>query len=177
MNEDRTEEERRLMYVGITRARRQLLISYALQRMLFNQMQRNPVSQFLQEIPKRLLDDEWIQRTRPIVNPAVRTREQIVAARAAQSVARDFEGGRAGALRIPGVQQGFSPSLARKFADQAAQVALFKPGDRVLHRKFGEGDVIEIRGRGAECRIVIEFAAYGLKEFAASIAPIVKVEA
>ena len=177
MNEGRVEEERRLMYVGITRARKQLYISYAMQRMLFNQMQRNAVSQFLEEIPKRLLDDEWAHRVRPMVNPAVKTREQIVAARTAQTVAKDFVGGRAGSLNIPGVSQGFSPSLARKFADQAAQVALFKPGDRVLHRKFGEGDVVEIKGEGGECRIVIEFAAYGMKEFAASIAPIVKVEA
>ncbi|MDR0898638.1 MAG: hypothetical protein LBN04_12405, partial [Oscillospiraceae bacterium] len=62
------------------------------------------------------------------------------------------------------------------FADQAAQVALFKPGDRVLHRKFGEGNVVEVRGAGSDCRIVIEFTAYGTKEFAANIAPIVKVE-
>ncbi len=175
--EDRLEEERRLMYVGITRAKRQLFISYAAQRMLYNQMQRNAPSVFLNEIPKRLLDDEWINREQPIINPAVRTREQIVAQRAAQAVARDFKGGRSGALHIPGVHQGMSPSLARKFADQAAQVALFKPGDRVLHRKFGEGDVVEIKGEEGECRIVIEFAAYGTKEFAASIAPIVKVEA
>ncbi len=175
--EDRIEEERRLAYVGVTRARKQLYLSYATQRMLYNQMQRNAMSQFIEEIPKRLLDTEWMRRPQPIANPAVRTREQIVAARAAQANAHDFVGGRSGVLQIPGVQQGFSPSLARKFADQAAQVALFKPGDRVLHRKFGEGDVVEIRGQGSECRIVIEFVAYGLKEFAASIAPIVKVEA
>ncbi len=177
INEDRLEEERRLAYVGITRARKELFLSYAQQRMLYNQMQRNAVSQFIEEIPRRLLDTEWMKRPQPIANPAVRTREQIVAQRAAQTISRDFVGGRSGALHIPGVQQGFSPSLARKFADQAAQVALFKPGDRVLHRKFGEGDVIEIRGQGSECRIVIEFVAYGLKEFSASIAPIVKVEA
>ena len=176
VQEGRLEEERRLAYVGITRARRQLYLSYATQRMLYNQMQRNAVSQFLSEIPRRLLDDEWTQRVQPIVNPAVRTREQIVAQRTAQSIAHDFAGGRSGTLHIPGVQQGFSPSLARKFADQAAQVALFQPGDRVLHRKFGEGDVLEIKGKGGDCRIVIEFAAYGVKEFAASIAPIVKVE-
>ncbi len=176
INENRIEEERRLCYVGITRARRQLYLSYATQRMLYNQMQRNAVSQFIEEIPKRLLDDEWTHRAKPVVNPAVRTREQIVAQRAAQSVARDFLGGRSGNLAIPGVQQGFSPSAARKFADQAAQVALFKPGDRVLHKKFGEGDVIELRGNGGDCRVVIEFAAYGTKEFAASLAPIVKVE-
>lgn len=177
MNEGRVEEERRLAYVGITRARKQLFLSYATQRMLFNQMQRNSVSSFIGEIPRRLLDDEWTHRTRPIINPAVKTREQILAARAQQTVSKDFLGGRSGALHIPGVQQGFSPSLARQFADQAAQVALFKPGDRVLHRKFGEGDVIEIKGNGGECRIVIEFAAYGTKEFSANIAPIVKVEA
>jgi len=176
INEGRIEEERRLAYVGVTRAKRQLYLSYANQRMLFNQMQRNTISQFIDEIPKRLIDEKWTQRAKPIANPAVLTREQIVAAKAAQAVAIDFKGGRSGILQIPGVQQGFSPSLARKFADQAAQVALFKPGDRVLHRKFGEGNVIELRGDGGDCRIVIEFAAYGMKEFAASIAPIVRVE-
>lgn len=176
MQEERLEEERRLCYVGVTRAKKCLYLSYATQRMLYNQMQRNAPSDFISEIPARLLNDEQRQRVRPIANPAVRTREQIVAARAAQSVATDFAGGRFGALHIPGVQQGFSPSLARKFADQAAQVALFKPGDRVLHRKFGEGDVVEIKGEDEECRIVIEFAAYGVKEFVASLAPIVKVE-
>jgi hypothetical protein len=44
-----------------------------------------------------------------------------------------------------------------------------------MHRKFGEGDVVEIHGNGNEARIVISFAAYGQKEFALSIAPIVKV--
>lgn len=176
IGEGRIEEERRLAYVGITRARRQLFISHATQRMLFNQMQRNERSQFISEIPKRLLDDEWSHRSKPMANPAVRTREQIMQARAEQAVAKDFVGGRSGVLHIPGVQKGFSPSLARQFADQAAQVAMFKPGDRVLHRKFGEGDVVDLKGDGNECRIVIEFAAYGIKEFAANIAPIVKVE-
>ena len=174
--EGRIEEERRLAYVGVTRARKRLYLSYAMQRMLFNQMQRNAVSQFIEEIPSRLLDNEWNRRAQPIVNPAVRTREQIVAARNAQAAARDFAGGRSGALHIPGVQQGFSASLASRFAAQARQVALFQPGDRVLHRKFGEGDVLEVRGKNGDCRVVIEFAAYGIKEFVASIAPIVKVD-
>ncbi len=177
LSEQRIEEERRLAYVGVTRARKQLYLSYASQRMLYNQVQHNAVSQFIEEIPRRLVDEGLSRRNRPIANPAVRTREQIVAERAAITGAHDFAGGRSGALHIPGVQKGFSPSLARRFADQAAQVALFHAGDRVLHRKFGEGNVVEIKGSGAECRVVIEFAAYGVKEFAASIAPIVKVEA
>jgi len=48
-------------------------------------------------------------------------------------------------------------------------------GDRVMHRKFGEGNVQEIHGSGSDARIVIAFAAYGQKEFVLSIAPIVKV--
>jgi len=52
---------------------------------------------------------------------------------------------------------------------------VFSVGDRVLHKKFGEGNVTGLNGKGADARITIEFAAYGAKEFAISIAPIVKV--
>ena len=54
--------------------------------------------------------------------------------------------------------------------------SLFKPGDRVMHRKFGEGSVVGLHGTGSDARIQIEFTAYGVKEFSLSIAPIVKLE-
>ena len=57
----------------------------------------------------------------------------------------------------------------------SAVAALFQAGDRVMHKKFGEGNVTEIRGSGSVARLVISFAAYGIKEFSLSIAPIVKV--
>ena len=78
------------------------------------------------------------------------------------------------ALGIPGVQKGFTPSAASKIPASAVG-SLFKPGDRVMHRKFGEGNVVDIHGKGGDARIVISFVAYGNKEFALSIAPIVKV--
>ena len=78
------------------------------------------------------------------------------------------------ALGIPGVQKGFTPSAAAS-VPASAVAALFAVGDRVMHRKFGEGNVVEIRGSGADARVVISFAAYGMKEFVLSIAPIVKV--
>ena len=53
---------------------------------------------------------------------------------------------------------------------------MFEKGDRVMHRKFGEGRVVELRGKGADARIDIEFTAYGVKEFSLSMAPIVKME-
>ena len=54
---------------------------------------------------------------------------------------------------------------------------LFRTGDHVLHRKFGEGVVQEVKGSGSDARIVIAFTAYGTKEFSLAIAPIVKIEA
>ena len=79
-------------------------------------------------------------------------------------------GGKSAALGIPGVQKGFTPSAAASVPGSAV-AALFSVGDRVMHRKFGEGNVVEIRGAGADARIAISFAAYGLKEFVLSIAP------
>ena len=83
-------------------------------------------------------------------------------------------GANGNALGIPGVQKGFTPSAAASVPPNAV-AALFKAGDRVMHKKFGEGNVTEIRGSGSDARIVISFAAYGMKEFSLSIAPIVKV--
>ena len=170
------EEERRLCYVGLTRAQDMLYLSYAVQRMLFNQMQHNPPSPFLEEIPSRLLDETGVQR-RERAFPAYqeRAREQQTA-RAQRQPVKDFGGGRAGALRIPGVQKGFGEqNVVTSVAGQNAPPTVFQEGDRVLHRKFGEGNVIGLTGKGAEARIAIEFAAYGVKEFAMAIAPIVKV--
>ncbi len=83
--------------------------------------------------------------------------------------------GARGALNIPGVQKGFVPSAAASLSGSAMN-RLFKPGDRVLHRKFGEGTVQAVKGSGADARILIAFTAYGTKEFSLSIAPIVKIE-
>ncbi len=177
MDNARMEEERRLCYVGITRAREMLHISYASQRMLFNQMLHNPPSPFLREIPERLLDESGAMR-REMAFPAAQERaKEPQRERAQRQPVKDFGGGRSGALRIPGVQKGFGeavhvPSIA---AAQTAAPTLFRVGDRVLHKKFGEGNVISLTGKGAEARIAIEFAAYGVKEFVISIAPIVKV--
>ena len=179
-DENRLEEERRLCYVGITRAQRRLYLSYASQRMIFSQLNHNPPSRFLNEIPKRLLDDEWISKMEKSFG-SVRQQQHPAPAKPAHS-ARPHElsfgvpqvASGAQALGIPGVQKGFTPSKARSLEKTAMQ-SLFSSGDRVMHKKFGEGNVIEVRGSGADARIVIEFAAYGVKEFSLSIAPIVKV--
>jgi len=174
-DDEKLEEERRLCYVAITRAQKRLHISYAAQRMLYNQVNYNAPSRFIGEIPKRLLDDQLIstrERSFPGAmasyqhpSPKRMPRYQATAAGIGQG---------SSALGIPGVQKGFTPSAARSLP-LASVGNLFKKGDRVMHRKFGEGNVVAIQGTGADARITISFVAYGIKEFALSIAPIVKV--
>ena len=184
LDENRVEEERRLCYVGITRAQKRLFISRANQRMLYNQVNHNPPSRFLDEIPERLLEDEWNQRRENTFRAASQPNRlpqgygsnygmRSTPAMADLGKPKLTLGGNA--LGIPGVQKGFAPSQARQFASSAMQ-SLFKQGDRVMHRKFGEGRVVSLVGSGANARIQIEFTAYGIKEFALSIAPIVKLE-
>ncbi|GHU72375.1 DNA helicase PcrA [Clostridia bacterium] len=169
------EEERRLCYVGFTRAKNRLYLSYAEQRMLYNQTQHSYPSQFLDEVPKRVIEDAAGIKKAPMGNPEVRTREQAAAHRSLRALPNPKETGKVGVLNIPGVSKGYSPSAARAFAEQAAAMMLFKPGDRVLHKKFGEGNVVELKGTGTDSRVLIEFAAYGVREFVSSMAPIIKV--
>ena len=184
MDDERMEEERRLCYVGITRAQKRLFISRAKQRMLYNQVNHNAPSRFLEEIPERLLVDELAS-----MNAAFGSRTQQPnrsrtgygsrAAQPRQVPARPGMGmgGSAsiGGLNIPGVQKGFVGSAART-ASPNVMANLYKPGDRVRHLKFGEGSVVSVTGSGAQARIKIEFTAYGVKEFALSVVPIVKLE-
>ncbi len=177
-DDEKLEEERRLCYVGITRAQRQLYMSFASQRMLYNQVNYNAPSRFLKEIPTRLLDDQQMSK-RERSFPGVMQSYQHPTPKRIPRYASGMESGRGigtgrSALGIPGVQKGFTPSAASHIPANAVP-ALFNVGDRVMHRKFGEGNVLEIRGKGNEARIVIGFAAYGQKEFVLSIAPIVKV--
>ena len=176
-NDDSIEEERRLCYVAITRAQKQLYISYATQRMLYNQVNYNAPSRFLKEIPSRLLDNQLAAKRERSFPGAMESYSHPAPKRAPryqQAPAGTGLGAGRSALGIPGVQKGFTPSAASKMPTSAVP-SLFKIGDRVMHRKFGEGNVSEIRGTGSDARIIISFAAYGQKEFVLSIAPIVKV--
>ena len=186
MDDERMEEERRLCYVGITRAQKRLFISRAKQRMLYNQVNHNAPSRFLEEIPERLLKDEMEGMKAAFgdrTQPQSRGRSGY-GARSAAPAARSGMGhpgmgmgtsASIGGLNIPGVQKGFVGSTARSAAPNIMQ-SLYKPGDRVRHLKFGEGSVVSVTGSGNAARIKIEFTAYGVKEFALAVVPIVKLE-
>ena len=171
-DEKRLEEERRLCYVGITSTRQRLYLSRARQRMLYNQINHNAPSRFLEEIPARLLRDELAEMKAKAFGADPAPRHEF-AERAANARVGALSYGHA--LNIPGVTKGFAASKAREVVGSAVK-NMFQPGDRIVHKKFGEGRVVEITGSGADARIKLEFTSYGVREFALSIAPIVKMD-
>ena len=178
--DDRIEEERRLCYVGVTRAKRLLHLSFARRRLLFNQMQFNAPSCFIQEIPKRLIREEWSgpQQSAPSGSWGSyggtgmrQARPQYGYGDSAPARRPAPQPNHKSPVVIRGVQRGFIPSQARNI-----NIQLFQAGDKVLHKKFGRGVVREVSGAGENARISIVFPVFGEKVFALDIAPIVKVE-
>ncbi len=185
-DEKRMEEERRLMYVGITRARNRLYLCRARERTLYNQTNYNEPSRFLREIPTRLLEDEWTRKKQEAFHHSEQETpfygRKPISPRPARPAMQINQLGKpkltfngSNLSSIPGVSKGFAPSKARSVSDAAMQ-NMFSKGDRVLHRKFGAGVVQGITGSGSEARIVISFTAYGSKEFDLAMAPIAKLE-
>ena len=174
--EGRMEEERRLCYVGLTRAKKNLYLSCARRRMLYNQITHNAPSVFLREIPSRLMKDDFRQMQRTgYSTPVYSSRPQApVYGGGARPVQQSPVTAKVGGLNIPGVSKGFGASVTGPAAE--TNLVLYKPGDRVLHKKFGTGTVQSVSGKGAGARITIAFPVYGVREFSLAIAPIAKLE-
>ena len=191
--DNRLEEERRLMYVGITRARKRLFLSRAEERMMYNQFSHNAPSRFLDEIPGRLVQDEYGGRRygsggygRPRAIPGARRERDEWANEFTETVYRkpkNQEPVGKPKLKlmgkdlnsIPGVSRGFAGSAANSLQGSVMQ-KLFQVGDTVRHPKFGTGTVLEVSGSGVDARIRVRFSESGEKTLSVAIAPIVKVE-
>lgn len=187
--ENRLEEERRLMYVGITRARKRLFLTRASERMLYNQYSHNAPSRFLAEIPDRLLYRSGaVRRDNPAFRPSVPAQDRHERSFGSMPYGGNrvktpapvpgkpkltFKG--QGLDSIPGVSKGFVPSAARQMEGKAL-AGLFSEGDRVRHAKFGAGTVTALSGTGKDARIVIRFDSCGEKELMLSVAPIIRME-
>jgi DNA helicase II / ATP-dependent DNA helicase PcrA len=139
-------EERRLAYVGITRARHRLYVSRAKVRSSWGQPMMNPESRFLREIPEHLID--W-RRTDPTPAPG----------------APVSGAGRFGAPR---------PSPSRGAAGKRPLVVL-EPGDRVTHDKYGLGRVEEVSGVGESAMSLIDFGSAGRVKLMHNHAPVQKL--
>jgi DNA helicase-2/ATP-dependent DNA helicase PcrA len=148
-NPGEIEEERRLAYVGITRAKRRLYLTTAAQRMLFGHTTRNRPSRFVGEIPKNLLDvqDETVRSYSVWGN---------------RSAAGTSAVGKA------------APAAKRPAAPQAPEPFDLKAGDRVVHRVFGPGLVTKVTPMGGDHLVEVAFDKVGTKRIMAAFAKLTK---
>jgi len=137
--EEEVEEERRLCYVGITRAQQKLYLVCARERTLYGYRQTNPVSRFIKEIPAEV-------------------KEEL----GAGDLARE--------------RPGSGPGEKKAMAGEAtAASAPFTAGDRVRHRAWGVGTVIQVSGQGEDALVTVAFPDRGIKTLSLLYAPLVKV--
>ncbi len=149
------EEERRLCYVGITRARERLYLCHAWSRTLFGRTEYLPPSRFLAEIPAELVHAVGTERPRSAGLGA--HRDAVVAS----------------ALRRSGVERP-APSDAPAGARGAERIGLHT-GDDVTHERFGEGVIVDIIGNGDKAEAVVRFREVGEKRLLLAWAPLQRV--
>jgi DNA helicase-2/ATP-dependent DNA helicase PcrA len=160
------EEERRLAYVGITRAQRRLYLCHAWSRTLFGQTQYNPASRFLAELPEHLLElKEHESRSRPRRDgrPPARTKAER----------RYSVVGLPGTTGQTDVEPGWTPPRAAGVPKRDA-VAI-SAGDTVIHERWGEGVVTTVSGMGDDAEASIMFPDVGEKRVLLAYAPLTKV--
>ncbi|MFZ2300595.1 MAG: UvrD-helicase domain-containing protein [Gallionella sp.] len=153
------DEERRLMYVAITRARRRLYLSFAQSRMLHGQVSYGMASSFLRELPEGLL--HWI-------TPRVTARNAYTLSPALSHQGR---GGAVGAS----VSSPLSPERERGGGEGAARQSPWRIGQRVFHQKFGEGVITGVEGSGVDARVQVNFKRAGSKWLALEYAKLTAV--
>lgn len=156
-NPDDVEEERRLAYVGITRAKEKLFISHANMRMLFGTTSRNLPSRFMIEIPDALTE---------------RTGRQPASQRTFDSLARgDYEDRNySGNGYLSKINQ--KPQTAEK---PKAPTVSFNVGDSVMHKVFGKGVIVSSKPMGSDAMLEIAFQSAGTKKLMANYAKLQKI--
>lgn len=166
-SEEDLEEERRLAYVGITRAKKKLYLISSQQRMLYGQTSRNMPSRFLREIPSSVIDDQSV---------VARRSTGFTTPRTAYANASRNELGHSSHNKIGTYTQ--SSSIAHKFgqAGNAAQKNNidFKVGDTVCHKSFGTGTVLTITPMGGDMLLEVAFDKAGTKKMMANYARLEK---
>ena len=181
---DSIEEERRLMYVAITRARERLYLSFAAQRMLHGQMRYGIVSRFVEEIPATLC--KWIvvperqagylagQRTYPVARGGGGYQAPESTGGTGRNMGGAWREGR-GSGEQQFARQGRhatessygregAPDTARAhFETKRPDAHPFAIGQNVMHAKFGEGVVVNFEGHGQDARVQVKFRLDGTK--------------
>ncbi|MFC5906926.1 DNA helicase PcrA [Streptacidiphilus monticola] len=148
-NAKELEEERRLAYVGVTRARERLYLSRAVLRSAWGQPSYNPPSRFLEEIPENLVETR-----------------RAASASAPSPVSSRMTGSRASA------PAGWGKSASRM---RDKPVITLNVGDRVTHDRFGLGTVVSVSGPADDAKATIDFGGEGVKQLLLRYAPVEKL--
>ncbi len=154
MNE--LEEERRLAYVAITRAKDVLFITHTKCRLLYGRTQYNPISRFIDEIPDKLIENETEERGAGFSG----VHGQSFAAKSKPQIFKNDE--------ITVNKQLF-------VRPQKANIQIFTEGDRVIHMTFGEGEILSAKPMGADTLYEIAFDKVGTKKLMATYAKLKKI--
>ena len=183
------EEERRLCYVGITRAKENLFMTCSRQRTIFGSTSCNPVSRFLKEIPANMLDGyEYIEEQRNnrypeneyewsygesrrgydnYRNNSVSTYKDIAMAKSRENSSSTFQFRSA---------DSFLKSLNNKKAVENINLDEYKAGVKVYHKKFGEGTINSVEAEGDDLKVDINFKKVGHKRLMAKFAGLEIIE-
>jgi DNA helicase-2/ATP-dependent DNA helicase PcrA len=159
---DGVEEERRLMYVAITRARKRLYLSFSQTRMLHGQTRYNVKSRFFDELPETSL--KWLT-----------PRNQGFGSGYAREYQQAWQRG-SGLSGIVGAGRVEAPPPMRPSAATTQATHGLRVGQSVFHNKFGEGVVSVLEGQGPDARAQIHFGRHGSKWLALAIAKLTPVD-
>ncbi|MCU9614306.1 DNA helicase PcrA [Caldibacillus lycopersici] len=163
MEEAEMEEERRLAYVGITRAEEELFITNAQMRTLFGRTNVNPPSRFITEIPSELLEELNVQRNVPFASSNQGSMNQ--------PMQRTMQ--RSGQMPI---NKSLVKPVSRPVPKETGSEGLgWRPGDKAVHKKWGIGTVVSVKGEGENMELDIAFPnPVGIKRLLAKFAPVEK---
>jgi len=161
---DGLEEERRLMYVAITRARKRLYLSFSQTRMLHGQTRYHVKSRFFDELPDGAL--KWLTpRTQGFGSGYAREYQQAWA-----------RGSGLGSVVGMGRIESSAPAIdARRTATPTPSGPTLRVGQSVFHTKFGEGVILTIEGQGDDARAQVNFGRHGAKWLALSVAKLTPI--
>lgn len=158
---DELEEERRLCYVGITRAKKNLTLTCSKKRMVRGETQYNRMSRFLKEIPAEFVSAETAVRKETVKGTAEFESAKQAAYRQAKQAFR--------------AQAFTAPKPARQFGKPQGGRLDYGVGDRVRHMKFGEGKVAAIVEGGRDFEVTVDFDGAGRKKMFAGFARLEKI--
>lgn len=175
------EEERRLCYVGITRAKNYLYLTCAKQRTMFGSTSCNPVSRFLKEIPQELLmgyEEAFNQKEEKFTDLSYKWEYGVQTKPVKTYKIHDNASGYVAASTSTGfafrTAESFLNAINKK--EENMDLSQYKEGQRVYHKKFGEGTINSLEAEGNDIKVDIEFDKVGHKRLMAKFAGLEIIE-